>query len=339
MLLFYPAAQVRWLFITLFTCGSFSSWLLRVLSMVCDQDLLQRLHYCLFLPSTFFSFNLSRESDEFCGIPAVQPTQTFTRVLLIYSVFCESSLAIVSHVTTASPSPYPSSTTYAFNGVSPSSSWLAWSRNSFRTTTASLSPSPSNTTYAPNGDVSSTSWPALSRNSSPATTASTSPRSMNMTYALSGTNSTNSTQTLSTDPSLDEWDFCGSANPTSCSCQALYNSHASTSFYTSTWTDRGGKTTFTFDDGQISIIKVPATTETYTGSEQIFTDLAYVPPTDCCQPCYLLAYFVRLLYWPVEDKRSGINKSSITDTASLIYTTVSNDFTLYASTPPHVVQV
>ena len=238
---------------------------------------------------------------------------------------------MVSHVTTASPSLYPLNMTYTSNGDGSSIPWHALSTKFSRVTTTSLSPYPSNRTYAPNGDGLSTSGLAWPMNSSSATITSTSPQPMNMTYLLNGTNSTNSPQTLSTDPSLDGGDFCdildNFADPTSCSCQALYNSYASSSFYTLTWTDSGGSSTITYDNGQTNITTVSATIKTYTD----------VPPTDCCQSCYLLAYHVHLLYWPIEDKTSGINTTSITDTASVLYTTVSNDFTLCACTPPRVV--
>lgn len=107
----------------------------------------------------------------------------------------------------------------------------------------------------------------------------------------------------------------------------------------STWTDSGGILTNTYDNGQISITTIPASVETSTVLAQTFTDLAYVPPAECCDPCYLLAYNVYLLYWPVENNASDMSNSATTDIASLTHTTVSDGFTLYACTPPRVVSI
>ena len=242
-----------------------------------------------------------------------QPFQNLHGYFFIWGVICKSCLTIISHSITASPSRFPLNATYASNGTTPSTSRLPSSTDSSRTTTASLSLSPSNTTDAPNGTSQSTSWLALSTEPSRLLTASPSPHLMNMTYPLNGTNSTNSSQTMSMDPSLDDWGYCYGdfVDPVSCSCQMLLNSLASTTPYTSTWANSGGT------------------------SIQTSTDLAYVPLTDCCQSCYLLAYHVYLLYWPIEDKTSSINDVATTDAASVLYTTVSDGFTLYVCTPLH----
>ena len=156
----------------------------------------------------------------------------------------------------------------------------------------------------------------------------------NATYAPNGTYYPSSGFASSTNPSLADWGNCTLADPTSCSCQTLFNSLASTYQYTMTWTDPGGISTEMDDNGQISVVTVPATVETYTDSGLAITDQAYTAPTDCCQPCYLLAYHVQLLFWPIDLAAAVDNHSTITTTASIPYTTVSDGFTLYACTLP-----
>ena len=180
--------------------------------------------------------------------------------------------------------------------------------------------------------VCESSLPTLSH----VTTANPPPYPVNATYAPNGTYLPISGFPSSTKPSLADYN-CTLADPTSCSCQTLFNSLASTYQYTMTWTDPGGISTETHHNGQISVVTVPATVETYTDSELAITDLAYTAPTDCCQPCYLLAYHVQLLFWPIDVAAAVNNQSSATTTAPALYTTVSDGFTLYACTlPPKV---
>ena len=153
-------------------------------------------------------------------------------------------------------------------------------------------------------------------------------------YAPNGTSFPISGFASSTNPSLTNWDYCTLGDPTSCSCQTLFNSIASSYLYTWTETDIGGISTSTDDNGQISVMTVPATVETYTDSGLAITDLAFTAPTGCCEPCYLLAYNVQLLFWPIDAAASVNNKSSTMTTAPVPYTTVSDGFTLYARTSP-----
>ena len=159
----------------------------------------------------------------------------------------------------------------------------------------------------------------------------------NTTHPPNRTHPRHSRFASSTIPSLTGFDVCTWKNPTSCSCQELYNSYATTYVTKITYSDDGGISTDTDDNGQISVMTVPAGVKTNTFTLQTVTDDAWEPPTACCEPCYLLAYGVQLLYWPIDVAASANNQSSKMITAPVPYTTVSDGFTLYAcSLPPTV---